>query len=130
VTTLVRSGWTGDHRKKLYRNTVEMEQMLERLQAEMRTNREEMGAGQGLRKEEMRAGQELLKEEMMSKLDAHHERMTAKMISWIEEMEASPEKSDAVAEHEEVPKEEAMVEAIGALEDRYGYRHLDVGHLC
>lgn len=98
--------------------------MLECLQTEGRTNREELGASQGLRKGEMRAGQELLKEEMRAKLDAHQERMTAKMIYWIEGMEAyvgkletSPENLDAVAEHQEVHKEEAMVEAIGALED-------------
>jgi hypothetical protein len=33
-----------------------------------------------------------------------------------------------VAEHQEIPKEEAAVESIGALEDRYGDRHLAVGH--
>jgi hypothetical protein len=34
--------------------------------------------------------------------------------------------SEAVAEHQEVPNEEAAVENIGALEDRYGDQHLAV----
>jgi hypothetical protein len=40
---------------------------------------------------------------------------------------ANPEEMKAVAEHQEVPKEEAAVETIGALGDRYRDRHLDVG---
>jgi hypothetical protein len=35
----------------------------------------------------------------------------------------------SIAEHQEVPKEEAAVETIGALEDRYGDRHLAIGCL-
>jgi hypothetical protein len=56
------------------------------------------------------------------------------MDAWIEEteacvrkMEANREKPDAVPEHQEVPNEEAAVETIGALQDRYGERHLAVG---
>jgi hypothetical protein len=36
-------------------------------------------------------------------------------------------KSEAVAVHQEVPNEETAVETIGALEDRFGDRHLDEG---
>jgi hypothetical protein len=51
---------------------------------------------------------------MNAKLDAHLERMIGKMDAWIVgtvahvgKLVANPEKSDAVAEHKEVPKEEA-----------------------
>jgi hypothetical protein len=40
------------------------------------------------------------------------------------DLEASQENSDAVAEHQEVPKEEAAMETIEALEDRYGECYL------
>jgi hypothetical protein len=42
-------------------------------------------------------------------------------------LEANHEKSDAVAEHQKVPKDEAAGEIIGALEDRYRDRHLAIG---
>jgi hypothetical protein len=55
------------------------------------------------------------------------DKMIAKMDAWVEgaetcvgELEASQEKSDTVAKHQEVPKEEVAVEIIRALEDRYG----------
>jgi hypothetical protein len=38
MTTGVRSGWIGDRSKKLYRHTVEMEQMMACLLAEIKTN--------------------------------------------------------------------------------------------
>jgi hypothetical protein len=88
--------------------------MMAHLLVEIRANREEM-----------RAGQELLKEvtarlaKMNAKLDAYHERMIAKLDAWIEGMvahvgksEANPEKSDVIAEHQEVPKEEAAYRGI------------------
>jgi hypothetical protein len=43
------------------------------------------------------------------------------------ELEVDREKSEGVAEHQEVPKEDTAVEIIGALDDRYGARHLAVG---
>jgi hypothetical protein len=43
------------------------------------------------------------------------------------DLEANREKSDAVAEHQEAPKQEAAVETIEALQDRCGDRHLAVG---
>jgi hypothetical protein len=42
-------------------------------------------------------------------------------------LEANREKLKAIAEQREVPQKEAPVEMIGALEDRYGDRHLAVG---
>lgn len=45
------------------------------------------------------------------------------MDAWIQGMEANRENSNAVAEHQEVPKEESVVETIGPLNDR----HLAVG---
>jgi hypothetical protein len=80
-------------------------------------------------KVEMRAGQELLKEEMLAKMEAHQERVLAKMDSQLEKMEAclgkaeamdlvvSPEEMESVVVHEEVHKEEAAVEMIGARKD-------------
>jgi hypothetical protein len=79
---------------------------------------------------ETKACQELLKEEMMAKLDTHHKRMMAKMDSWLEKMEAclektatldseaNPEAIESESEHQEVPKEEAVVENLEAQEDR------------
>jgi hypothetical protein len=62
-------------------------------------------------------------------------KMIAKMDAWIEgveacvgKFEANREKSDAVVEHQEVPKEEVAVESVRGLEDRYGNWHLAVGH--
>jgi hypothetical protein len=107
MITGVRSGWIGDHSKKLlYRHTVEMEQMMACLLAEMKTNQARTAASLKEMKEEMRAGQELLKEEMLTKmetdeertdakLDAHHERMMAGMNSELEKVE------DAVGVFEE-----------------------------
>jgi hypothetical protein len=95
---------------------------------------------------EMEAGQELLKEEMLAKLDDHHRRMMARMDSQLEKMEAiveafkerlkemntkdleaSQEKSEVVAEQQDIPKEEPTVKTVGAPEDRYGNQHLTIG---
>jgi hypothetical protein len=81
-------------------------------------------------------------EQMMAKMKAEmktNQKMLAtviaKMDAWIEgvaacigELEANQEKSDTVAEHQEVPKEKVAVETIRALEDQYGDWHLAVGH--
>jgi hypothetical protein len=42
------------------------------------------------------------------------------------DVEANPEDIEAIAERQKVPNEEAAVEAIGALEDRYGDLRLPV----
>jgi hypothetical protein len=44
VTTGVTNGWTEDHSKKLYRRTMEMEQMTAYLLTEIRTNQAKAGA--------------------------------------------------------------------------------------
>jgi hypothetical protein len=96
-----------------------MEQMMERLLAKMNDNLQET-----------KACQELLKQEIMTKLDTHPKRMMAKMDSWLEKMEACLEKTETTDseanpeeigfewEHQEVPKEEAVLETVGAQEDR------------
>jgi hypothetical protein len=43
-------------------------------------------------------------------------------------MKAGMEEMKSVVEHQEVPKEEATVETVVALEDQYGDWHLAVGH--
>jgi hypothetical protein len=65
---------------------------------------------------------------MMAKMDSQVEKMEAclgKMEAT--NLEANPEEMKSVAVHEEVPKEEAAVETLGALKKWRGYRHLDVG---
>jgi hypothetical protein len=44
------------------------------------------------------------------------------------DLEANPEKSDAVAEHQEAPKEETAVETIEVFIDQNGDHHLAVRH--
>jgi division protein CdvB (Snf7/Vps24/ESCRT-III family) len=65
---------------------------------------------------------------MMPKLDAHYTRMMARMDSQIEKMNTtdlmdSQEKLDTIADKQDVPKREAMVETIGALVDQCWYWH-------
>jgi hypothetical protein len=43
------------------------------------------------------------------------------------DLEANPEEIKSKSEHQDVSKEEATVETTGALEDRYGDRHLAIG---
>jgi hypothetical protein len=75
---------------------------------------------------------------MMAKLDICRKK---KMDAWLKEMKdvwkemtacqeamgAYPEEMKSIAEHQEVPNEETIVESIRALEDRYGDRHPVVG---
>jgi hypothetical protein len=78
--------------------------MLECLLAEIKTNQEEMKAI-------LKAGYEEMK--------AHQARMMAVMKVCLEETEYQ-------SEHQEVPKEEAVVETIRTLEDQYGDWHLAI----
>jgi hypothetical protein len=50
------------------------------------------------------------------------------METYPRKMEANPEEMKSIAVHQEVPKEGAAVQNIGALVDRYGDRHLAAGH--
>jgi hypothetical protein len=101
----------------------------------MRANQAKM---EGDLRVEMKVGQGLLKEEMLAKMEAHQERIMTNMDSQLEKMEAclgkaeatdlvaNPQKMESVVVHEEVPKEEAAVEMIGALEDWSVDRYLAV----
>jgi hypothetical protein len=107
-----------------------MEQMMECLVASIETMDSKIDASQ---------------ERMMAKLDA----CQAKMDAWLEEMKDSRKETtncqeameacretmevnsgdlQSLAVHQEVPKEEAAVEIIGAMKDWLGDRHLAVGH--
>jgi hypothetical protein len=71
------------------------------------------------------------------KIEAYNKKKRAilqEMKSWQEETKACaekrkaiPEEIEVVSERQKVPNEEAAVETIGALEDRYGDRHVVVG---
>jgi hypothetical protein len=110
--------------------------MMVLLLAEIRTNQENMD----VKLKEMKAGQKHLKEEMQA--DHHKELMVImkasqeKIEAMVEvclektelmDLEANPEIIESESEQQEVPKEEATVETIGALEDPYGNRHLAIG---
>jgi soluble cytochrome b562 len=74
---------------------------------------------------------------MMAKLDIYREEIDVwleekkeggkEMTAYQEAMEAYSEKIKSLVEHQEVPEEEAAVETLGTLEDRYGDRHLAAG---
>jgi hypothetical protein len=123
---------------------MEMEQMLARQLAEIRTNREMKAQVGSLvsRMDAYHAKREANHEMMMAKLDAHQEMMmTASVNAWRREttacqeatetyqenMEANPEEMKPVAEHEEVPKEEAAVETSRTPKKRRRGRHLVSG---
>jgi hypothetical protein len=76
VTTGVRSGWIADRSKKLYRHTMEVEQMIERLLAEIRTNR---GNESRPRTPEIRNDSRPRTPErfMLAKMEINQERMEA-----------------------------------------------------
>jgi hypothetical protein len=72
---------------------------------------------------------------MIARMDSQIEKMEAAVIVFEEalnkmdvtDLEANAESITSESEHLEVSKEEAAVETTGALEDRYGDRHLAVG---
>jgi hypothetical protein len=82
-----------------------------------------------------------IQEEIKVKMDAHQERMEANKNAWrkektayrkvtkacLERKEPTLEDMTNIAAHPEKSNEEAAVETIGALEDRYGARHLATG---
>jgi hypothetical protein len=61
---------------------------------------------------------------LASRMDSHHEELKARMYANLEQMTTT--ESEAVSEHQKVPNENAAMEKIGALEDRYGDQHLAV----
>jgi hypothetical protein len=77
---------------------------------------------------------------MQEKMVSHHEEIMEEMRVWWKEMkayrdasevhsqkmEASPEEMKSVAVHEEVLKEEALVNIVGTLKERYRDQHLTI----
>jgi hypothetical protein len=118
----------GECSKKLYRHTVEMQQMMECLLAKMDANQAKMDAN--LSK---------MRDKMLEKLHAHHERLMARMNFQLEKMgglsrkdgttdlEANPEEIESEAVHEG-PKEEVAVETFSALEEWHVDWHLAIRH--
>jgi hypothetical protein len=107
--------------------------MLARLLAQMNANQASSDAN--LR--EMRAGHEemaymrawgnQMKVRRKDKMDACLEKTeTCVRPLKVTDLEANPEATQAVMEKQEVRNEEMIVDAIGALEDRYRDRHLAV----
>jgi hypothetical protein len=85
---------------------------------------------------EMKAPLKASHKEMMAQMKVHHEEIMAimgadrgKTKAYPEKREAIPEEMKYVAEHQEVPKEEAAVDTIGAPEDQHGDRRLAVRRL-
>jgi hypothetical protein len=81
---------------------------------------------------------EQMMEWILAKMDSFQEMETCKeMLAKMEdksdatikemEKEIKAGEGEIIAEHQEVPKEEAAVEMIGGLKERYGDRHLAVG---
>jgi hypothetical protein len=142
--------WTEDGSGSLYHQPTTMEQMLELLKAmQERTETQlaslasKMDADQEERKAEMKAYQEETKT-LVLRMDMHQQKTDAwiaDMRAWRKEItacqeateayparvEASPEEKESVAEHQEVPMEEATVKSSGLLKKRHRDRHLAAG---
>jgi hypothetical protein len=76
-------------------------------------------------------GQEEMKAQVGSLtcwIDVNQEEMKAMLDACLEKMEANPGELQYVVVHQEVPKEEAVVEMIRALKDRPGGWNLAVVH--
>jgi acyl-CoA reductase-like NAD-dependent aldehyde dehydrogenase len=114
-----------------------MEQILEHLLAEIRTNREEMRTiqekiktNQEMMEVKMDANQEKMNDRqwkikaqvasLASWINANQEEMKAMLDACLEKMEANPGELHSVVVHQEVPKEEATVETIRALDTDMG----------
>jgi hypothetical protein len=63
----------------------------------------------------------------LEEMDSFQEEMKAMLETCLEKMELNPEGIKAVAEHQDVPNEEAAVETVRALEDQSGDQQLAVG---
>jgi hypothetical protein len=91
----------------------------EEMMAEMKTNQKRPEAKIEASSEKLEA----LREKMLT----GQKEMKALLVACIDKMEANAEEIKSVAENQEVSNEEAAVETVGALEDRYGNRYLAVG---
>jgi multidrug resistance efflux pump len=111
---------------------------IKEIKADIKTSQAKADASLREMREEVRVSQELLKEEILARSDAHHKRMMARVLFQLEKMvaclgemeamdlEANSEEIKSKTEHEEVPKEEAVLETFGALKEWYGDWHLAV----
>jgi hypothetical protein len=126
---------------------------IEKMDVKIDANQKHMITNQEHLKEEMGVSQKFLKDIILAKMDTNQERMDAKLDghqesmmakkSQLEEMknavdvcekrlnkkdnmdlETSREKSNAVAEQQDVPKEEAAVKTTGPLKEGHGDRQL------
>jgi hypothetical protein len=61
-------------------------------------------------------------------MKAGHEELNTMSEARPEKMEANPEETEAVAEHQKFPNEVVPVETIGALKDCSGDQQLAVGY--
>jgi hypothetical protein len=123
---LMMARMLGEMKVEIRTNEAKADVNIKELKEDIKTNQAKADANLREMKEEMRAGQEPLKEEMLAKMETHHERM-ARMDSQLEKMDAcigtteatdlevNPKEIEIEAEHEEIPKEEAAMETIGAL---------------
>jgi hypothetical protein len=125
-----------------------LKQILDHLLAEMNVMQEKTEASLKEIKTEIRTNNEkfeVLQDALVARINIHQSRTQtkretrAKMDAWTEKtevcvgkLEANREKSDTVAEHQEVPNEEAEVKTVGDRRGRYEDQHLVVGccHSC
>jgi oligoribonuclease (3'-5' exoribonuclease) len=104
-----------------------------KVDSEIETIRETMDANQentDAYQEKMDDGQEETKAQvgsLASRIDANQEEMKAMLDACLELVKAYPGELQSVAVHQEVPKDEAALEIIGALKDRPADRYLAVG---
>jgi N-acetylglutamate synthase-like GNAT family acetyltransferase len=78
-------------------------------------NQERMEAKMDDRQEEMKAQVSSL----ASQIVVNQDEMKAMLNACLEKMEANPGELQSVAVHQDVPREDVIVEMIGALKDRY-----------
>jgi hypothetical protein len=112
--------------ESLLAKTEAIERMEAKIGAEIKTILEKMDSNQ----EKMDDGQEETKSQvgsLASRIHVNQEEMKYMFDACLEKMETNPKEKEAVEEQQEVPKNEAAVETIEALEDRYGDGHLAVG---
>jgi hypothetical protein len=76
--------------------------------------------------EDIKAKMDSYQEKSMMLMKASKEEVEAMREACLEKMEASPEERVSESEHEEVPKEEAIVENFGALKELHGDQHLAI----
>jgi hypothetical protein len=102
--------------EKMDANLKEIKENIKPNQAEMKAMQAETDATL----KEINAGQDAWMEEMKADREA--------MEAYPENMEGSPEDTESIAVHEDIPKEEAAVQPVRALKKRHGDRRLVLRH--